>query len=87
MAKKKRFKDVNTLYYSPKKGECTVAMIGKKATSKWRYADFPCDGISATVKGTVITQDTDTQIYFDKGTVCEFNPKWKKISCPPLQEG
>ncbi len=81
MAKARRFKDVNTLYYSPKKGECTVAMIGKKATSKWRYKDFPCDGISATVDGTVITQDTDTQIYFDKGTVCEFKPKEKKIYC------
>ena len=82
MSKERKFKDVHTLHYDPRKGLCTVAMIGKKETSKWRYVDdIPCDGISATVDGTVITQDTDTQIYFDKGTVCKFKPQEKKIYC------
>ena len=82
MPKERQFKDVNTLHYDPRKGLCTVAMIGTKKTSKWRYVDdLPCKGISATVDGTVITQDTDTQVYFDKGVVCRYDQKEKKIYC------
>ncbi len=88
MVKKRRFKDVNNVYYEPGKGLCIVGMLGKKPTSKWRYVtDLPCKGISAHVEGIVQVTDYDTHVLFNKNMVCELDPIFEKIMCPPLKRG
>ena len=85
MVKKRRFKDVHAVYYLPKKGLCDVYMKGTKPTSKERsVTDIPCKGFSVTVDGALVhAEDYSSYIFFHNRTVCEFNPKWKKIMCPP----
>jgi len=86
MARRREFKDVQSVYYLPKKGVCDVAMLGKKPTSRWRYVtDIPCKGISANVEGIVQAEDYNTHVLFDKPMICELNPTFKKITCPPLK--
>jgi len=88
MAKKKRrkFKDVRDVYYLPKKGLCDVSMQGTKPTSKARFAkNIPCNGFSVEGADLTVAKDYSTHAFFKKPVICELDPAFNRILCPPLK--
>lgn len=86
MAKKKgrKFKDVQSIYYLPKKGVCDIAMMGTKPTSKMRYAkDIPCNGFTVEKADLTIAKDYSTHALFIERVTCELDPTFKRILCRP----